>query len=138
MSPFPWERAGSSGWSDPEGRLPRAAGETPGSKLATVPEQEVLWVCRRPGCSGISIRDGADSTMKNGPRILILFAGVLSLAAGKQSGPPGAGNLPSIGLNVGQRAPAFLLSDQFGHQQSNETLKGQKGTLLLFFRSADW
>jgi len=44
----------------------------------------------------------------------------------------------SVGLEVGQQAPAFALSDQFGHQQSNETLKASKGTVLLFFRSADW
>jgi peroxiredoxin len=44
----------------------------------------------------------------------------------------------AVGLEVGQQAPAFALSDQFGHQQSNETLKGSKGTVLIFFRSADW
>jgi hypothetical protein len=45
---------------------------------------------------------------------------------------------PVLGLDAGSPAPAFALSDQFGHQQSNETLKGSKGTVLLFFRSADW
>jgi cytochrome oxidase Cu insertion factor (SCO1/SenC/PrrC family) len=45
---------------------------------------------------------------------------------------------PSFGLEVGQQAPAFALTDQFGREQSNETLKGSKGTVLLFFRSADW
>jgi hypothetical protein len=44
----------------------------------------------------------------------------------------------SFGLEIGQPAPGFTLVDQFGHQQSNETLKGSKGTVLLFFRSADW
>jgi hypothetical protein len=29
-------------------------------------------------------------------------------------------------------------ADKFGHAQSNEPLKGSKGTVLLFFRSADW
>ena len=45
---------------------------------------------------------------------------------------------PVLGLDTGSPAPAFTLSDQLGHQQSNETLKGSKGTVLLFFRSADW
>lgn len=45
---------------------------------------------------------------------------------------------PSIGLQVGQRAPAFTSRDQFGHDQSIETLRGSNGTVLLFFRSADW
>lgn len=44
----------------------------------------------------------------------------------------------SIGLAVGQKAPAFSLRDQFGRVQSLETLKGANGTVLLFFRSADW
>jgi len=44
----------------------------------------------------------------------------------------------SIGLAVGQKAPAFSAPDQFGRQQTLETLKGPKGTVLLFFRSADW
>ena len=43
-----------------------------------------------------------------------------------------------IGLPVGQQAPTFSLRDQFGRQHSLESLKGAKGTVLLFFRSADW
>ena len=46
--------------------------------------------------------------------------------------------LMSIGLAVGQRAPAFSAHDQFGRTQTLDTLKGPKGTVLLFFRSADW
>jgi hypothetical protein len=45
---------------------------------------------------------------------------------------------PSVGLAVGAEAPAFTLHDQFDRAQSNETLKGPNGTILLFFRSADW
>ncbi len=46
--------------------------------------------------------------------------------------------LMSIGLAVGQKAPAFSLHDQFGRVQTLYSLKGPKGTVLLFFRSADW
>jgi hypothetical protein len=46
--------------------------------------------------------------------------------------------LAGIGLAVGQKAPAFSAHDQFGTQQTLDTLKGPKGTVLLFFRSADW
>jgi hypothetical protein len=46
--------------------------------------------------------------------------------------------LMSIGLAVGQKAPAFSLRDQSGRLQSLDTLRGAKGTVLLFFRSADW
>lgn len=44
----------------------------------------------------------------------------------------------SLGLAVGQKAPAFTLRDQFGHAQTLDSLKGSHGTVLLFFRSADW
>ena len=46
--------------------------------------------------------------------------------------------LMSIGLTVGQRAPAFSVRDQFGRVQTLDSLKGANGTVLLFFRSADW
>ena len=46
--------------------------------------------------------------------------------------------LAAIGLEVGHKAPAFSSRDQFGREQNLETLKGARGTVLLFFRSADW
>jgi len=44
----------------------------------------------------------------------------------------------SIGLAVGQKAPGFSAHDQFGQEQSLDRIKGPNGTVLLFFRSADW
>jgi hypothetical protein len=44
----------------------------------------------------------------------------------------------SIGLAVGDKAPAFSLRDQFGRAETLDSLKGANGTVLLFFRSADW
>jgi hypothetical protein len=44
----------------------------------------------------------------------------------------------SIGLSVGEKAPAFSLRDEFGRVQTLDSLKGANGTILLFFRSADW
>ena len=46
--------------------------------------------------------------------------------------------LESIGLEAGQKAPALSLRDQYGREQNLSTLRGAKGTVLLFFRSADW
>jgi hypothetical protein len=46
--------------------------------------------------------------------------------------------LMSIGLATGQKAPAFSARDQFGRVQTLDSLKGANGTVLLFFRSADW
>jgi hypothetical protein len=48
------------------------------------------------------------------------------------------GLLTSIGLAVGHKAPPFSARDQFGKDQTLDTLKGPHGTVLLFFRSADW
>jgi hypothetical protein len=46
--------------------------------------------------------------------------------------------LMSIGIAVGQKAPNFSARDEFGRVQTLESLKGPNGTVLLFFRSADW
>src|SRR5260370_18319729 len=69
---------------------------------------------------------------------ILFFVGLFGLSGGQENPPTNQAAPPSVGLQIGQLAPAFALSDQFGHEQSNETLKGAKGTVLLFFRSADW
>jgi len=46
--------------------------------------------------------------------------------------------LTGIGLAVGQKAPTFSLRDQFGREHTLDSLKGPRGTVVLFFRSADW
>jgi cytochrome oxidase Cu insertion factor (SCO1/SenC/PrrC family) len=69
---------------------------------------------------------------------IFFFFGLFGFRAGQENPPANQAVPPFLGLEVGQHAPAFALPDQFGHQQSNETLKGSKGTVLLFFRSADW
>ncbi len=43
-----------------------------------------------------------------------------------------------VGLRAGQKAPAFSAPDQFGKTQTLDSLRGSKGTVLLFYRSADW
>ena len=75
--------------------------------------------------------------MKSGVAPLLLFA-ILVFQVGSKE--PSAKNSASasIGTETGQRAPAFALPDQFDRLQSNETLRGSNGTVLLFFRSADW
>lgn len=70
--------------------------------------------------------------------VILFHIGLLALASPQEDQPASDAVAPSIGVEIGQRAPAFVLADQFGHEQSNETLKGSKGTVLLFFRSADW
>jgi hypothetical protein len=67
-----------------------------------------------------------------------LSIALLALGSGQAKPPADDGARPAIGLAIDQPAPAFSLRDQFGHEQSSSTLKGSKGTVLLFFRSADW
>ncbi len=63
-------------------------------------------------------------------RALLLFAAaVLARAAA----PPA-----KTGPAVGSRMPAFSLPDQNGKLQTFDTIRGPKGAVLVFFRSADW
>jgi cytochrome oxidase Cu insertion factor (SCO1/SenC/PrrC family) len=71
--------------------------------------------------------------------VAVLFlAGLYAPASAQEKAPSNRALAPAIGLETGQLAPTFALTDQFGHQHTNETLKGTKGTVILFFRSADW
>jgi len=77
--------------------------------------------------------------MKNGAMVLCLcLLGVMTSMNADQNTAGENASSPSIGPQNGAKAPAFELRDQFGHQQTNETLRGTNGTVLLFFRSADW
>jgi hypothetical protein len=68
----------------------------------------------------------------------LCFVGIFGLSSLQEKPSTNRAAPLPIGLEIGQQVPAFALSDQFGQKQSNETLKGSKGTVLLFFRSADW
>jgi cytochrome oxidase Cu insertion factor (SCO1/SenC/PrrC family) len=43
-----------------------------------------------------------------------------------------------VGIEAGRRIPSFSLTDQDGKVRDFSSLKGAKGVVLLFFRSADW
>jgi hypothetical protein len=45
---------------------------------------------------------------------------------------------PKTGPAVGEAVPAFSATDQTGRTQTLTSLMGAKGTMLIFFRSADW
>lgn len=42
------------------------------------------------------------------------------------------------GPDIGSRIPQFSASDQTGKQQTFASLRGPKGLVLMFIRSADW
>jgi len=44
----------------------------------------------------------------------------------------------NIGPNIGAKAPKIVALDKKGQAISREALQGEKGLILLFFRSADW
>lgn len=48
------------------------------------------------------------------------------------------GATPDLGPAIGARIPKFSLADQSGKQQTFDSIKGPKGAVLVFFRSADW
>ena len=43
-----------------------------------------------------------------------------------------------LGPKVGAKAPAFSLISSSGETGTFETLKGRRGVVLVFVRSADW
>ena len=70
---------------------------------------------------------------------IVSFLGIAMFASARLPGSNnGARPASSVGLAVRSKTPAFELRDQKGQKQSNETLNGANGTILLFFRSADW
>ncbi len=44
----------------------------------------------------------------------------------------------AAGPEVGETVPAFRATDQAGKVRDFDSLAGERGLLLLFFRSADW
>jgi hypothetical protein len=42
------------------------------------------------------------------------------------------------GPDIGSTVPKFEAPDQDGHGQTLQSIAGPKGTLLVFYRSADW
>jgi hypothetical protein len=58
--------------------------------------------------------------------LLFAFAAVVTAAA------------EAPGPRPGERIPAFSLPDQAGQLQSFESIRGARGAVLVFFRSADW
>jgi hypothetical protein len=47
-------------------------------------------------------------------------------------------DVTTVGPKVGDKAVAFALTDQTGRRQTLASIAGPKGTMLVFFRSADW
>lgn len=62
----------------------------------------------------------------------IAFAVALAPAIGAQM------DISKLGPQVGGKAIDVQLVDQFGRPQTLKSIAGPNGTMLVFFRSADW
>jgi hypothetical protein len=63
---------------------------------------------------------------------------LVALALGSQLAGQAPIDTSKIGPQVGTAAPAFSGPDQDGVTRSLASVAGRKGTMLVFFRSADW
>jgi hypothetical protein len=68
----------------------------------------------------------------------ILLCGICVICGALISAQSAAVDVSKIGPKLGAVAPAFSGTDQNGASQSLKTVAGPRGTMLVFFRSADW
>jgi hypothetical protein len=61
---------------------------------------------------------------------------VSTASAGAQAPQPV--DTSTLGPQVGTEVPPVSGVDQFGKSHTLESIAGPKGTMLVFFRSADW
>ena len=66
---------------------------------------------------------------------MVLASGTLP---GAQAPAPAPIDTSKIGPQVGESVPPIDGVDQFGRRQSLSSIAGPRGTMLVFFRSADW
>lgn len=71
-------------------------------------------------------------------RTLITAGALVAFALGFHETVPAQESAVKTGPAVGEKIPAFELTDQNGKTRNFESLRGPKGLLLLFHRSADW
>ena len=69
--------------------------------------------------------------------VAMLAAGLLIAWASRFCEPAQAQSLKT-GPAIGESIPAFSVTDHTGETRTFESLRGPKGLLLLFHRSADW
>jgi peroxiredoxin len=47
-------------------------------------------------------------------------------------------DVSKLGPQIGERVPDFSLRDQTGRLRNLESIRGPRGAMLVFLRSADW
>ena len=76
--------------------------------------------------------------MRRTPICLGLRFTVAMTALGVVAGIAQADEAIATGPAVGSKIPGFTLKDQAGKSRSFADLRGRKGLLILFYRTADW
>ncbi|MEZ5318670.1 MAG: hypothetical protein R2752_14820 [Vicinamibacterales bacterium] len=71
-------------------------------------------------------------------RWLVTTMAAAALGAAVTAAPPVQVDVTRLGPQVGDRVADFQLVDAAGRPQSIRSAAGPKGTMLVFFRSADW
>ncbi len=73
------------------------------------------------------------------PVIAALFFSGFATAQETRTRPlPDLDKNTKTGPAIGSKIPPFEVTDHSGRKQTFETLRGPKGLVLLFIRSADW
>jgi hypothetical protein len=73
-------------------------------------------------------------TLSTSLRMIVCVLAITGAAA-QQSAPI---DIAQLGPQVGARVPEFSGVDQFGRTQTLGSIVGERGAMLVFFRSADW
>jgi len=66
----------------------------------------------------------------------LLVAGLVAAPTAQPSRTPI--DVSKLGPQVGQQVPDYSLVDQNGKTWTRTSLRGSKGAILVFVRSADW
>ena len=72
------------------------------------------------------------------PASRVVLACVVGLFTAVVAGQAPKIDTSRIGPTIGQQAPDFSGTDQFGRTHTLASSLGAKGAMLVFFRSADW
>jgi cytochrome oxidase Cu insertion factor (SCO1/SenC/PrrC family) len=70
--------------------------------------------------------------------VLLTAIGAVAVLDARQQPAPATVDVDALGPQIGGKVPDFELSDQDGRTQSLSTLRGPRGLVLVFSRSADW
>lgn len=101
-----------------------------------MPQFEVGFAIRRAIISKVWLRDLQNWQLQS----VSVRSLMKALSAAVFAAALAAAQMPGTktGPDVGQKIPAFEARDQNGKEQTLATLRGPKGLVLLFVRSADW